>query len=184
MKVTNEKTEDRQAFLTVEMEPSEMEDSLDSAYRRLVKRARIPGFRTGKAPRAILERYVGKESLLEEALNKLVPDAYNKAIKEQEIEAFAQPQIEITQTEPLIFTAKVPLRPVVTLGDYQSIKVKQEPAKVTDSDVDNLIAFITQLNNDIINVLVKSVSMNISPSGNDKAATASIEIAVYACEEK
>ena len=73
MKVTNEKTEDRQAFLTVEMEPSEMEESLDGAYRRLVKRARIPGFRKGKAPRAILERYVGKDSLLEEALNSLVP---------------------------------------------------------------------------------------------------------------
>ena len=122
MKVTKEKTENSQAFLTVEMEPAEMEESLEASYRRLVKKANIPGFRKGKAPRAILERYMGKESLLEEALKHLVPQAYEKAIKEQEIEPIAQPQIEITQTDPVVFKAVVPLKPTVKLGDYHSIQ--------------------------------------------------------------
>jgi len=139
VKVDNEKTENRQVFLTIEMEPAELEESLESSYRRLVKKARVPGFRKGKAPRQILERYIGKESLLEDALNDLVPQAYEKAIKEQEIEAIAQPQIEITQTEPLIFKAVVPLKPTVILGDYKSIQMEPEPVKVTESTVDDVI---------------------------------------------
>ena len=139
MKVTNDKVENRQAFLTIEMEPAELEESLESAYRRLVQKAKIPGFRKGKAPRIILERYLGKDSLLEEALNTLVPQAYNKAIEEQEIEAIAQPNIEITQSDPLVFTAIVPLKPEVKLGDYHSVRMKPETVKVTESDVNELI---------------------------------------------
>jgi len=139
VKVTNDKVENRQAFLTIEMEPAELEESLESAYRRLVQKAKIPGFRKGKAPRIILERYLGKDSLLEEALNTLVPQAYNKAIEEQEIEAIAQPNIEITQSDPLVFTAIVPLKPEVKLGDYHSVRMKPETVKVTESDVNELI---------------------------------------------
>ena len=139
MKVTNEKTENSQAFLTIEMEPAEIEESLEKAYYRLVQRTKIPGFRKGKAPRAILERHIGKESLLEEALNNLVPQAYEKAIKEQEIEAIAQPQIEIAQTDPVVFKAVVPLKPKVKLGDYQHIQLTPEPVAVTESDVSAVI---------------------------------------------
>jgi len=136
VKVTNEKIENSQAFLTIEMEPTEIEESLEKSYRRLVTKAKIPGFRKGKAPRAILERYLGRESLLEDTLNNLVPEAYEKAIKEQELEAIARPQIEITQTDPVVFKAVVPLKPKVELGDYQHIKVKPQPVSVTEADVD------------------------------------------------
>ena len=139
MKVTNDKTENSQAYLTIEMEPEEVEKSLDSAYKRLVKNARVPGFRKGKAPRDIFERYVGKASLLEDALNNLVPQAYEDAIKEQGLEAIAQPEIEVTQTDPIIFKAVVPLRPTVTLGDYRSIRLKPEKVEVNDSNVDEVI---------------------------------------------
>ena len=73
MKVTNEKTENSQVFLTIEMEPAEVEESLEKSYHRLVRKANIPGFRKGKAPRGVLEQYIGKESLLEDALNNLIP---------------------------------------------------------------------------------------------------------------
>ncbi|MBI2328741.1 MAG: trigger factor [Chloroflexi bacterium] len=139
VKVTNDKTENSQVFLTIEMAPAEVEESLEKAYYRLVQRTRIPGFRKGKAPRAILERHIGKESLFEEALNNLVPQAYEQAVKEQEIEAIAQPRIEIAQTDPVIFKAIVSLKPKVTLGDYQHIRVTPEPVAVTDSDVDAVI---------------------------------------------
>jgi len=139
VKVTKEKTENSQVFLTIEMEPPEVEESLTESYQRLARRANIPGFRKGKAPRTILERYLSQESVLEDALNHLLPQAYEKAIREQQIEAFARPEIELIQTEPVIFKAKVPLAPVVQLGDYQSVRVKPEPVKVTAANVNEVI---------------------------------------------
>jgi len=135
VKVTNEKIENSQAFLTVEMEPAEVEKSLEESYHRLVKKTSIPGFRKGKAPRPVLERYIGKESLFEDALNSLLPEAYEKAVKEQEIEAYAQPHIEVSQTDPLIFKVTVPLMPVVKLGDYGRIRIKPEPVELTEDDI-------------------------------------------------
>ena len=139
MKVTNEKTEDSQTFLTIEMEPDEVEESLEKSYYRLVKKTKIPGFRKGKAPRAILESHIGKESLLEDALNSMLPEAYEKAIEEQKIEAFAQPRIEVTQTDPVIFKVTVPLTPTVKLGDYHHIQVAPEPVESTGDDVNTTI---------------------------------------------
>jgi len=139
MKVTRDKTEDSQAYLTIEMEPEEVEKSLDESYRRLVKTARIPGFRKGKAPRDIFERYIGRESLLEDTLNSLVPRAYEDAIKEQDLEAIAQPQIEVTKVEPVVFTAVVPLKPTVKLGDYHSIRMEPEKVEVNGSNVEEVL---------------------------------------------
>jgi len=139
VKVTREKTESSQVFLTIEMEPAEVEESLEQSYRRLVKKVKIPGFRKGKASRDVLERYIGKDSLLEEALEHLVPDAYERAVREQEIEAIAQPQIEVAQTDPLVFRATIPVKPTVELGDYRSIQVKAEPVQVTDDEVNSVI---------------------------------------------
>jgi len=135
MKVTNEKTENSQAFLTIEMESAEVEESLEASYHRLVKKTKIPGFRKGKAPRAILERHIGKESLLEDALNNLLPQAYEKAVKEQGIEPIAQPHIEVAQTDPVIFKVTVPLPPTIKLGDYHHLQVAPEPVEVTEDDV-------------------------------------------------
>ena len=135
MKVTKDKTENSQVFLTIEMEPAEVEESLERSYHHLVKKTNIPGFRKGKAPRAILERYIGREGLLEDALNNLLPQAYEKAIKEQEIEAFAQPNIEVAQTDPVVFKAVVPVKPTIKLGDYHHIEVTPKPVELTDDDV-------------------------------------------------
>ncbi len=135
MKVTREKTENSQAFLTVEIEPAEMEESMEDSYRRLSKKTNIPGFRRGKAPRSVVENYLGKANLLEEALKYLVPQAYEQAVKEQEIEPFAQPEIEITQADPVIFKAVVPLPPTVELGDYHSIRLTPDPVEITDEKI-------------------------------------------------
>ncbi|MBE9513182.1 MAG: trigger factor [Chloroflexi bacterium] len=139
MKVTKDKTENSQVFLTIEMEPVEVEDSLEEAYHRLVKKTNVPGFRKGKAPRVMLERQIGKEGLLEDALNTLIPKAYENAVKEQEIEAFARPSIEIAQTDPLVFKATVPLPPRVELGDYRSIQMTPEPVELSEDSVSSVI---------------------------------------------
>lgn len=142
MKVTRDKTEDCQAFLTIEMEAAEVAESLEAAYHRLAKRTNIPGFRKGKAPRSVLERHIRKDNLLEDAVNHLVPEAYEKAIKEQDIKAISQPRIEVTQTEPVIFNAIVPLSPTITLGDYRQIRMDPEPVTISD---DNINAVLEEL---------------------------------------
>lgn len=140
MKATREKIENHQAYLTIEAEPAEVEKSLEEAYHHLVKQTNIPGFRKGKTPRPILERYIGKERLFEHALDHLVPELYQQALKEQAIEPIAQGQIEITQTEPVpVFKAVVPMKPTVKLGDYHTIKVEQAPVEVTESNVNDVI---------------------------------------------
>jgi trigger factor len=139
LKVTKDKEENRQAFLTIEMEPAEMEEGMQHAYERVVKKADIPGFRKGKAPRAIVERNLGKSRLLEDALDHLLPQAYEQAIKEQSIEPYAQPELEITQSDPLIFKAVVPLMPTVTLGDYRSLRMQPEPVDIKEENINAIL---------------------------------------------
>ncbi len=143
VKVTENNIENRQAFLTIEMESAEMEESLQESYQRLVRKTRVPGFRKGKAPRAVLENYIGKESLLEDTLNILIPKAYRQALEEQELGAYSQPQIEITQNDPLIFKTIVPLPPTIELGDYHGIRVK--PPEVVEISEGNISATIERL---------------------------------------
>ncbi|MBW1674431.1 MAG: trigger factor [Deltaproteobacteria bacterium] len=135
MKVSTENSGNCQTVLTVEAEAVELDKSLDVAYHRLVNKVSIPGFRKGKAPRAVLLQHIGKNSLLEEALEYLIPQLYKEAIESQQIEPIARPEIEVTQTEPLIFKAVVSLKPEVKLGDYHSIRLKPEPVEVEDKEV-------------------------------------------------
>ena len=116
MKVIENKTENNQAILTIEMAPDEVKASFDKTYRRLAKCYHIPGFRKGKVPRDILERHIGKEDFLSEATEELIPQACTDAIKEQRITPYARPTVEIAQKEPLIFKATVPLPPNIELG--------------------------------------------------------------------
>ena len=124
MKVSTEKLGNCQISLNIEAEAGELDKSLDEAYHHLVNEVSIPGFRKGKAPRAILVQHIGKKNLLDEALEHLVPQLYKQALESQELNPIAGPQIEITQTEPVIFKAVVSLQPEVKLGDYHSIKLE------------------------------------------------------------
>jgi trigger factor len=139
LKITKEKEENCQAFLTIEMEPAEMESGLQHAYERIAQKTNVPGFRKGKAPRQVVERHVGRSRLLEEALDHIIPQAYEQALKEQTIEPYAQPELEITQADPLIFKAVVPLRPTVELGDYKSIRLTPETVDIKEADIDAII---------------------------------------------
>ena len=132
MKVTLERLPESRVRLEIEVEPDRLERSLDAAYKRLVPTLRIPGFRPGKAPRRIVERMVGRDRLIHEALDSLVPAVYSEALESEEIDAVDQPELEILETEPVRFKATVPVRPTVTLGDYESIRIAPEPVEVTD----------------------------------------------------
>jgi trigger factor len=127
MKVSTENLESCRIALNIEAEAGELDKSLDEAYHHLVNEVSIPGFRKGKAPRAILVQHIGKKNLLEEALEHLIPQLYKQAIESQKLEPIAEPQIEVTQTEPVVFKAIVSLKPEVKLGDYHSIRLEPTP---------------------------------------------------------
>ena len=139
MKVTVETLPQRQVVLNLEAEPDELEASKKAAYLKLVQRARIPGFRKGKAPMAILERYVGKAALLEEAISHLIPEATDKAISDEGIDAAGVPAIEVSGTEPVSWKATVDLAPEVDLGAYQDLRLEREAVEVGDEDVQRIL---------------------------------------------
>ena len=135
MKVSTEKIQGSQVVLTIEADKEEMDRSLDKAYRRLAAKTAVPGFRKGKAPRPMLERYLGRDALVEEAANLLMAESYDKALEEHKVDAIARPKVEVLQVEPLLFKATVPVRPTVELGDYHEIKFIPETVVVTDEEV-------------------------------------------------
>ena len=144
MKITTEKMENCQLTLNIEVETSELEESLDEAYHRLVSKVSVPGFRRGKAPRAVLEQHLGKGTLLEEALERLVPQLYRQAVESEKIDAIDQPQIDIVQSDPVILEAVIPLRPVVKLGNYRELRLEPETAEVSAEDVEGAMRRLQQ----------------------------------------
>ena len=140
MNVSQESTENGEVVLRLDVEPERVGKHMNAAVRRVSQRVNIPGFRKGKAPRAILQNYVGKEYLLEEAMESLVPEVVSDAVKETEIIPFAPPRVNVEQTEPSVtIVATVPLQPSVELGDYKSIRYEDEPDVVEDEAVDALL---------------------------------------------
>ncbi|MFZ5651441.1 MAG: trigger factor [Bacillota bacterium] len=140
MKATAEKVENNTVVLEVEIEPEKFSKAVDQAYKKIVKKVNIPGFRKGKAPRVILERYVGKQALYDEAVEILVPDAYVSAVEDTGIEPVSQPEVELLQLEegkPVVFKAKVVVKPEVNLGQYSGLEVVNPRTEVTSADVDN-----------------------------------------------
>lgn len=135
-----EKLENNQGVLTVEVDAEQFDHALDSAFKKVVKQVSIPGFRKGKIPRSLFEKRFGVEALYQDALDILLPVAYPKAVEEAGIEPVDRPEIDVEQIgkgEPLIFTAKVTVKPEVKLGDYKGLGVEKEDTTVTDEDVEN-----------------------------------------------
>ncbi len=133
VKVTLERLPESRVQLDIEVDSDRLEQSIDAAYKRMAGKARVPGFRPGKAPRPVIERLIGgRPGLIREALDTLVPDVYNEAIAAEDVDAIAQPELEIVEFDPVRFKAIVPVRPTVDLGDYHSIRVVQEGIEVTD----------------------------------------------------
>lgn len=126
MKVSTERIPQGQVVLQIEVEPERLEGALDSAYRRLVKKTQVPGFRLGKAPRAMLERYLGEHALLHDAIDRLLPQVYREAVEGEQLDPIDFPEVEIVTEQPLVLKATVPLRPTVELGDYQALRVPRD----------------------------------------------------------
>ncbi len=142
MSLQLEKLENNMAKLTIEVPAEELEGAIEKAFRKNKNKISVPGFRKGKVPRKIIEQMYGKEVFYEDAANYLIPEAYDKAVKECEEEIVSSPKIEVTQIEagkPFIFTAEVALKPEVKLGKYKGVKVEKAETEVTDEEVDAAI---------------------------------------------
>jgi len=139
MKTTSEKMENCQIALNVEMEGSETEKYMGIALEHLARRVVLPGFRKGKAPIALVEQHVGKQAILQEALEHLVPEAYEEALKNESILAIDQPSIELVQLDPVIFKAIVPTKPQVTLGNYRELRMEMGKKEIGEEDIKQVI---------------------------------------------
>ena len=134
LKIDREEVVDRQTVLSIELDDDDLDPYLDRGYRRIVQRVNVPGFRKGKAPRSIIERLVGRESLLNEVLDVLVTETTSRAIDDQELDSVGMPRIEMVDFEPLSFKATVPLKPDIDLGAYRDIRVDEEPAEFDEDE--------------------------------------------------
>jgi len=131
--------EGNRGVLTVEVDAEKVNEGLDLAFKKVVKQVNIPGFRKGRIPRGMFEQRFGVESLYQDAIDILLPDAYASAIEETGIEPVDRPEIDVEQIEKgksLIFKATVVVKPEVALGEYKGLEVEAVSTEVTAEDVD------------------------------------------------
>ena len=156
MSLKQEKTENKNELkLTFTVPASRFEEAIQDVFKKSAKYFNIPGFRKGKAPFKIVERYYGDSIFYEDAFNDLAPIVYDEEIKENKIEVASRPQIDVVQMEKgkdLIFTAIVATKPEVKLGKYKEIPLKKIEYKVTDEDIDHEINHMAEHNSRMVTV--------------------------------
>ncbi|MCU9614045.1 trigger factor [Caldibacillus lycopersici] len=133
-----EKLEGNRGELTVEVDAASFDKALDQAFQKVVKQVNIPGFRKGKIPRPIFEQRFGVESLYQDAIDIVLPDAYAKAVEETGIEPVASPEVDVENIgkgEGVTFKAVVVVKPEVKLGEYKGLEVPKVDTEVTEEDV-------------------------------------------------
>lgn len=134
-----EKIENSEAYIAIEVDTAKFEEGLEHAYRKVVKQVSIPGFRRGRVPRPLLEAHFGKEILYQDALEHVVPAAYEEALTELDINPIAQPDFDIQEIEdgqPLHFQVRVAVKPEVVLGEVEGLEVRIPRMEITDQDVE------------------------------------------------
>jgi trigger factor len=140
MKVLERKTENHQEIFKFELDQAETDAAMDKAYEHLVKEVNVDGFRKGKAPREVLERQVGKDAMFDHAMQDAVPEYVSKLLDENQVKAFSTPEVHVVSREPaVVLEATIPLRPEITLGDYNAIKMKPNPVQIEDKAVEDVL---------------------------------------------
>ena len=135
------------AKLTVEVPFEELQPALDAAYKKIAQQINIPGFRRGKVPPMVIDRQVGRGTVLDEAINAALPEKYIEALRENSLEPLAQPEIEVTKFEDnqtLEFTAEVDVKPEIALPSYDALTAVVPDLEVTDTDVEEQVKALQQ----------------------------------------
>jgi len=142
MQVTTEQTDPCTLVLDVNIDEQQVARAFESSYREFGRYANVPGFRPGKAPRAVVERFVDTERVRQHALEKIIRETYPKVIEEQGVEPYRDPQFDPTDLEdkkPFTYKATIPLEPQVIIGEYTGLTVEKPTFPVTDLMVDKQI---------------------------------------------
>ena len=131
--------------LEIEVSPTEVDRHFATAYRHVAERTKVPGFRPGKAPRHVIDRFVGRASVIAEAIDHLVNESYDAALDQADVSPINQPELDldsasVVEGATVHFTATVAIRPEVTLGAYTDYPFSLEPVEVTDEQVEAVIA--------------------------------------------
>jgi trigger factor len=130
------------AKLTVEVPFEELKPSLDKAYKTIAQQINVPGFRRGKVPPMVIDRQVGRGTVLQEAINEVVPQKYVEALQSHDLQPLAQPEVEVTRiedNEAIEFTAEVDVRPEITVPEWHGLSAEVDDFVVDDEDVDEQI---------------------------------------------
>lgn len=138
MSLKTENLEHNMVKLTIEVSAEEFEKAMQGAYLKAKNKINIPGFRKGKAPRAMIEKMYGAGIFYEDAANALIPEAYDKEIANCDLNIVSQPKIDVVQIEKgkeFIFTAEVAVKPEVTLGEYKGLEVPKAEIEVTEEEI-------------------------------------------------
>ena len=160
MSLQVEKLEKNMAKLTVEVPAEEFEKALTAAYNKNKGRFNIPGFRKGKAPRAMVEKMYGAGVLYEDAINEALDATYGDAVEESGLDIVSRPEIGVVQVEKgqnLIYTATVAVKPEVTLGEYKGIEVTKATAEVTEEDIEAELKRVQEQNSRLVTVEDRAV---------------------------
>ncbi|OQO77861.1 trigger factor [Enterococcus gallinarum] len=134
-----EKTGTNDGVLTFSIEQAEIQKGLTTAFNKVKGNLNVPGFRKGKVSRQVFNRMYGEEALYEDALNAVLPEAYEAAVKEAGIDPVSQPKIDVDSMEKgqdWVIKAEVTVKPEVKLGDYKELTVEKQDREVTEEDVD------------------------------------------------
>jgi trigger factor len=153
MKASWEKSEKNQGVLTVEVEADQVDAALDKAFKKVVHKVNVPGFRKGKVPRQIFEAKFGAESLYQDAIDILLPEAYMEALKETKVEPIDRPEIDVDEFakgEAFKFTAKVLVKPEVKLGEYKGIEIPEKDISVSSEEIEEELKSMQQRHAELV----------------------------------
>ncbi|MFZ5353212.1 MAG: trigger factor [Bacillota bacterium] len=157
-----EKMENNIATLEITVSAEKLEQGMMKSYMKNVKKFNIPGFRKGKAPRKIIEKFYGVEVFYEDAINEVCPDAYEEAVKEHNLEPVERPSIDIVEIEAgkgMVFKAEVTVKPEVKLGQYKGIEAAKKEYNVTDEDISKELEVMREKNARIVEVTDRAVKL-------------------------
>jgi len=155
MKASWEKLESNVGVLTIEVEAEHVNEALDKAFKKVSGKVNVPGFRKGKVPRQIFEAKFGVESLYQEAIDILLPEAYTYALQETGIEPIDRPEVDIesfAKNQPMKLTAKVQVKPETTLGEYKGLEVEGKSTEVTEEEIAEELKRLQQRHAEIVPV--------------------------------
>lgn len=160
MSVKIENIEKNVVQLEIEVDAAKFEEGMKKSFAKNAGKFNVPGFRKGKAPRNIVERYYGEQVLYDDAINIVCSEAYDNAIEENNIHPVDRPEIDIKQigsNQNLIFTAQVTVKPEVELGAYMGVEVTKAEAIVTDDDVENELQKIADKNSRLVTITERPI---------------------------